>query len=45
MPKSVYIETTIPSAYKHQHLVVVNRRLALLTPIILTPEMLWEPES
>lgn len=30
---------------KHEHLVVVNRRLALLTPIIVTPEMLWEQEN
>ncbi|GAH44761.1 unnamed protein product [marine sediment metagenome] len=26
---------------KHQHLVVVNRRLALLTPDVVTPEVLW----
>ncbi len=29
---------------KHEHLVVVNRRLALLTPSIVTPEMLWLEE-
>lgn len=28
-----------------QHLVTVNRRLALLTPTIVTPEMLWLEES
>ena len=26
---------------KAEHMVVLNRRLALLTPVILTPEMLW----
>jgi hypothetical protein len=26
---------------KQEHLTVINRRLGLLTPIIVTPEMLW----
>ena len=26
---------------KQEHLMVINRRLGLLTPIIVTPEMLW----
>ena len=30
---------------KQEHLVTVNRRLALLTPTIVTPEMLWLEES
>ena len=29
---------------KAQHLVAVNRRLALMTPTILTPDMLWVEE-
>jgi len=30
---------------KSEHLIVINRRLALLTPTIVTPEMLWLQES
>lgn len=30
---------------KQGHLVVINRRLALLTPAIVTPEMLWLDEA
>ena len=30
---------------KVEHLVVVNRRLGLVTPAIVTPDMLWAEES
>ena len=30
---------------KLDHLTVINRRLGLLTPVIVTPEMLWLEES
>jgi hypothetical protein len=30
---------------KLEHLVAINRRLALMTPRIVTPEMLWAEEK
>ena len=30
---------------KVEHMTVINRRLGLLTPTIVTPEMLWEEDS
>ena len=53
MADSVYIETSVPSAYvatradpnKTTHMTVINRRFGLFTPRIVTPEMLWLEES
>jgi hypothetical protein len=39
MKKSIYIETTV---FSFDHIRIINRRLGLVTPEIVTPEQLFE---
>ena len=46
MAKTVHIETTIPSApNKVEHIMVINRRVGLVSPLIISPEGLWVEEE